>query len=523
MSIRRFTRKQCLRWLLCGSLVGCASADRAANGQLLRLSDDWDYVAPLSSEQFDAPVPMNLVSATDDELIERLQQTEARLAMLERQLNASSQNNVPPAGTQGSLPPVDFGQGAAQAEAEPQEPEEKAEPPAEPKWYEKYGIRGYAQFRWNDVLHRDEDSAPAQHVGDRSVGDDQNFLIRRARLIFFGDISEHLYFYLQPDFAVTPPGSPDATYFAQIRDWYGDIYCDTDKVHRFRVGQSKVPYGWENLQSSQNRLPLDRADPLNSAVRNERDLGVFYYWTPQSVQQLFKFVMDEGLKGSGNYGMWGIGAYNGQGGSFLEQNENLHVVTRFTYPYCFPNGQIVEASVQAYTGMYTVLSTPISPLGVGAPVRPLGTLETDNRSGIRDERVAGTFVYYPQPLGFQTEWTVGRGPALNEAQTEVEEQSLYGGYAMLFYRHKTDCYGEWWPFIRWAYYQGGYKSERNAPYSRIDELELGLEWQLNKQVELVTMFTTTDRTNTVAMNEADALSYQQFRGQLLRIQLQINY
>jgi hypothetical protein len=47
---------------------------------------------------------------------------------------------------------------------------------------------------------------------------------------------------------------------------------DAKKEYRVRIGQSKVPYGFENLQSSQNRLTLDRNDALNSAVVNERDL-----------------------------------------------------------------------------------------------------------------------------------------------------------------------------------------------------------------------------------------------------------
>jgi hypothetical protein len=33
----------------------------------------------------------------------------------------------------------------------------------------------------------------------------------------------------------------------------------------------------------------------------------------------------------------------------------------------------------------------------------------------------------------------------------------------------------------------------------------------------------TDRTNTVALSAADAFSYGQFRGDLARFQLQINY
>jgi hypothetical protein len=44
------------------------------------------------------------------------------------------------------------------------------------------------------------------------------------------------------------------------------------KEFRVRVGQSKVLFGFENMQSSQNRLTLDRNDALNSAVANERDL-----------------------------------------------------------------------------------------------------------------------------------------------------------------------------------------------------------------------------------------------------------
>ncbi|MGE3316511.1 MAG: porin [Planctomycetaceae bacterium] len=390
----------------------------------------------------------------------------------------------------------------------------------EKKWYDRLSIRGYAQFRYNQTTHEEEDSAPAQHVGDRSVGDNQSFLIRRARLILSGDVSDHMYVYLQPDFAASVPGSTDANQFTQIRDWYSDLYITKNKVYRVRVGQSKVPYGWENLQSSSNRLPLDRSDSLNSAVRNERDLGVFFYWTPEEAQDTFKYVLDEGLKGSGNYGVFGIGVYNGQGGSFNEQNDELHVVTRLTYPFRLANDQIVELGAQAYTGEYVVLSSAIQPLGIGAAARPLGTLETGNR-GLRDERVAGTFVWYPQPLGFQAEWTVGNGPALNAAQTEVTEQSLSGGYAMVMYRHVTEECGTIFPFARWNYYQGGYKAERNAPDVDIDEWELGIEWQFNPQMELVTQYTWTDRTNTTAL--ATGESYRQFEGQLLRTQFQINY
>jgi hypothetical protein len=410
-------------------------------------------------------------------------------------------------------------------EREAQEKQKRADEAAakkEKKWFEKLAIRGYTQLRLNEVFAERGSRAPPFHNGDASVADDQSFLIRRARVIIFGDVSEHVYVYLQPDFAITPPGSPDANHFAQIRDFYADIHLDKEKEYRFRVGQSKIPYGWENLQSSQNRLPLDRNDALNSAARNERDLGVFFYWTPTEAQETFKYIMDNGLKGSGNYGVFGIGVYNGQGGSFREQNDDLHFIARLTIPFWLTDEQIVEVSMMGYTGEYVVLSAPISPLGVGPPVRPAGTLDTGGNDGLQDERLAWTIVYYPQPLGFQAEWTVGRGPALNPAQTRVEERALYGGYAMLFYRLKFEKQ-ELIPFFRWNYYRGGYKSERNAPFAKIQEWELGLEWQLGKALELVGMYTITDRTNTQAVSVADRLSYQQFEGSMLRFQLQFNY
>jgi hypothetical protein len=383
-------------------------------------------------------------------------------------------------------------------------------------WFDRLSIRGYSQFRINEVLWDDPNGAPPDHVGDSSVGEDQSFLIRRARIILSGDVSDHMYVYIQPDFANTPPGSPDATFFGQLRDCYADLYFDEEKIHRLRVGQSKLPYGWENMQSSSNRIPLDRNDGLNSGTRNERDLGVFYYYTPDFAQDLFKFVLDEGLKGSGNYGLFGLGVYNGQGGAIQEENDNLHMVARLAVPFQFDDGQVMELGIQGYTGKYVVLTSPISPNGVGPAVAP-----ATRDGGYLDQRVAGTLVYYPQPLGFQTEWNVGRGPALNNSQTAVVDKPLYGGYAMMMYRAETKHCGVLFPFFRYHFYKGGYKTQRNAPDSFVDEWEFGLEWQFNPQMELTTQFAFTDRTNTEV--QSNAVSYDQFVGTLFRVQFQMNY
>ena len=49
-----------------------------------------------------------------------------------------------------------------------------------------------------------------------------------------------------------------------------------------------------------------------AAVPNERNLGVFLYYAPTVVRERFRRLVESGLKGSGDYGMLGIGVYNGQ-------------------------------------------------------------------------------------------------------------------------------------------------------------------------------------------------------------------
>lgn len=347
--------------------------------------------------------------------------------------------------------------------------------------------------------------------------------MRRARLILEGDLSDRAYLYFQPDFANVAPNSADQTHTVQIRDLYADLYFDDTKVNRIRVGQSKVPYGFENMQSSSNRVPLERNDAFNSATRNERDLGAFYYYTPEWVQGIFKELSDKNLKGSGNYGMFGLGVYNGQGGSLQEQNDNMHIASRIMLPHKFSNGQIIEGAIQGYQGRYAVLSNPLFPLGQGEEaIKPVNSVEAGNTRGLLDERIGGSFVMYPQPFGFQTEWTVGRGPSLSESQTDIQSRSLSGGYAMAMYKI-DDFHGTWIPYVRWSYYQGGFKSERNAPHAEINEFEFGTEWQVDQTSEITLAYLMTDRTNTSTNSSVGKPSYGQYDGDLIRLQYQVNY
>jgi len=397
----------------------------------------------------------------------------------------------------------------------------------EKEWYEKINIRGYTQFRINSTLWYDPDGAGPYHPNDKSVGPNNNFYIRRCRLIFSGDISDRLYIYIQPDFASGLNGvsDPGAINYAQLRDCYGDCYITTDKVHRVRVGQSKVPYGWDNMQSSSNRLPMDRADFIN-ATKSERGLGVFYYWTPIYAQELYKYVLDEGLKGSGNYGVFGIGCYNGQGNSTLDQNDNMHFVMRLNSPYQFDNEQVVEAGVQAYVGNYV---PTLADIKIGNNTYKPVVVSDSN--GVLDQRICATFVYYPQRLGVTAEWNVGLGPRLSSLDNvskanppTISSQPVSGGYVLVNYKADTERFGRLFPYFRWQTGRGGFIWERNSPNTYLGEFDLGLEWQITPQMELTCEYDWVNRTNT--SGKAPILfngQYAQFQGDLLRFQFQVNY
>lgn len=374
----------------------------------------------------------------------------------------------------------------------------KSEIKKDSKWYDKIAVRGYLQARYNRLLETNPDLKCEQC--DKSMGENGGLFIRRMRIIFSGQISKRVYFYIQPDFASSAGTTGN---IAQLRDAYMDLGLDPNNEFRIRLGQSKVPYGFENMQSSQNRLPLDRNDALNSSVSNERDMGAFFYWAPKATRTLYADLVKEGLKGSGDYGVFALGVYNGQTANQTEKNDNLHFVSRLSYPIKIKN-QIIEPGIQAYTGKYVLLST-------SKDVKKVANLE------YLDQRVAASFILYPKPFGIQAEYNIGRGPEFNKLTDSIEVRNLQGGYITLSYLFKAKDQ-VFIPFARLQYYKGGKKHELDARSYEVNELEIGLEWQPSKYFELVAMYTMSQRRfedYTVKDN------FQ--KGNLLRLQAQINF
>jgi phosphate-selective porin len=369
------------------------------------------------------------------------------------------------------------------------------------EWYDKIQLRGYAQIRYNRLLETNAQLKCDQC--DKSWGENGGFFLRRMRLIFSGQISKRVFIYVQPDFASS--ASVTGLHFGQIRDAYFDLGFDDKNEFRLRIGQSKIPFGFEDMQSSSNRLPLDRNDGLNSAVANERDMGAFFYWAPEEKRKLLAALVKDGLKGSGDYGIFAFGLYNGQTANKPEQNNEPHVVTRFTWPFEI-GSQIIEGSVQAYTGKYVVTADQIS----------VGTKTTKDRNYI-DRRAAATFVLYPKPFGIQAEYNIGEGPQFNKNTDSIEVKQLNGGYITVSYmlKHKNQIFI---PFSRLQHYNGGKKFETDARSYNVNELEIGVEWQPSPSFELVTMYTFSKRRF-----EDYKLQNNLQQGSLLRLQAQINF
>jgi hypothetical protein len=128
------------------------------------------------------------------------------------------------------------------------------------------------------------------------------------------------------------------------------VFLTKDKERRIRGGISKVPFGFEILQPSQQHVALDRTGAINSAAPNERDTGLSLYYALTDTRKLFCSLIDKGLKGNGDYGIVGIGVYNGQTLNVGEANDNKYVVLHSSYPLNCPRYKSRKSELERPTG-----------------------------------------------------------------------------------------------------------------------------------------------------------------------------
>ncbi|WP_057937145.1 porin [Algoriphagus resistens] len=362
-------------------------------------------------------------------------------------------------------------------------------------WFERIHLGGYMQVRYNGLFQTNP-KLECEQCDEAWGGDENSFSLRRLRFKIYGQIHPRVFFYFQPDFAKSVG---ESNHVGRLKDAYFDLGLDRNNEFRLRIGQSKVPFGYENMQSSSQRLPLDRDDALNSGLKDERDVGVFFYWANSQQRNMMTELKKDGMKHSGDFGVFALGIYNGQTANHEDRNGKFHVVSRFSLPIQIGN-QVIEPGIQAYRGRYVLQET--SP--------EIKSYETKE---YLDERAAVSFVLYPRPFGIQAEYVVGKGPEFNKETQKTEIQNLQGGYVTFSY-----LAGNLIPFTRIQYYDGGKKHELDARSYTVKELELGLEWQPMKAFELVAMYTFSNRRY-----EDFQLQNNQQAGSLLRLQAQLNF
>ncbi|MDN3595577.1 porin [Zunongwangia endophytica] len=365
------------------------------------------------------------------------------------------------------------------------------------KWYDNIHLGGYMQVRYNSLFQTNPNLGCEQcdeHWGDVGGG----LSLRRVRFKIKGQITPRIFVYFQPDFAKS---INEDHHVGRLKDAYIDVGLDLKNEFRLRIGQSKVPYGYENMQSSSNRLPLDRNDAFNSGVKDERDLGVFFYWATSKKRALIRQLRKAGLSG-GDFGIFALGIYNGQTANHYDKNDSFHIVTRFSYPIQLGN-QVIEPGIQAYSGKYMILKH--SPE------------VTVNPEGYIDQRAALSFVLFPKPFGIQAEYNVGRGPEFDTSSRTIKIKKLSGGYATFSYFVKK-WNQRFYPFVRFQYYNGGKKHELDARSYTVKETEVGIEWHPLPHFEFLAEYTISDRRYEDFQNP---INHQ--TGNLMRLQAQVKF
>jgi hypothetical protein len=134
----------------------------------------------------------------------------------------------------------------------------------------------------------------------------------------------------------------------------------------------------------------------------------------------------------------------------------------------------------------------------------------DNRAGLHA-------ILYSQPIGVQAEWNWGKGPQFDTATQSIQTKDLSGGYIQTMLRLPKTDWGTMMPYARWQRYRGGWKASTNAPRFETDEVEVGVEWQPGKALELTLAYARMTRS------EADERRAGRAEGDVLRTQLQWNY
>ena len=166
------------------------------------------------------------------------------------------------------------------------------------------GIRGDAQFRWNNN-HRDIGSTAAA-TGSTAAGTDEDtrgFEWRRVRLTFAGNVIDPSWTY---DFKLANNRSATANNSTYIDDAY--VQKSLDGGFALKVGQFKLPFLREDQVSSTGQLAVERS-LVNEVFSISRSQGVSFGWTGKDLR--FEGFYGDALRANASAPTSGAGAATG--------------------------------------------------------------------------------------------------------------------------------------------------------------------------------------------------------------------
>jgi len=357
--------------------------------------------------------------------------------------------------------------------------------------FESVSVKGYMQIRYND-LYNSQPSIPSP--------EGEGFVLKTLNISVSSRIHERLFVFFQPDFA---GGIGENKHVARLSDAYSDIYLDKNDVFRLRVGLSRVPFGYEHLQSGKHRLGLETSEACTNTWSNGRDLGMLLVWTPANRQEIFQTIST--MKGTGDYGVFAIGLVNGRQTNTTDNNKNKHLIARFCYPF-YLKKQLIEASVQAYIGKIRLSEKNLTNM-----------VKTNSQQEYEDKRVASTLSIYTNPIGVRAEYTVGKSARFNAMTDSIELANLYGGY-LLVNTQLSMGRQRIYPFIQYSYYSGGRQHARDAQNIHLTNWECGIEWHLNKHIELTVIY--SDKAQT---SDDTSMKNHRINQKCVRMQIQTHF
>jgi hypothetical protein len=313
--------------------------------------------------------------------------------------------------------------------------------PASKKWYDTMKVSGYFQGRWTDYLDDLQKSADANTKVE--VGNE--FQVRRARTKLEFLPTDDARVEIEADWGDEKPTVKSAFIENTLspKGWWT------------RLGQQKVPFGFELVQSSGTRLPFESSNLIRREFPGEYDMGLVALWTRPQDRKLFAAGRSSAWA-PGDYGAFSLGVFNGQGSSDKpwgdtqtgDLNDSKHLVARYARPFTWKGDAYAEVGASYFTGSYYSVKA-----------------QRDY-----DDNLLGLHAYLaPDPLGLQAEYYTG----------ETEGDDLQGWYAMGLWR--TGPKGT--AYLRYDDYEGRRKGNGTSPYDR-HRTGMGYAYQVDSKVRL---------------------------------------